>query len=73
LNLEQLQIEDNKHSGLSAEDIKRRQDAFRELRPKGELGYTNLFWTWMREFHAKYLDCDITGKDKKFKSEIPKF
>jgi hypothetical protein len=28
------------------------------MRPKDEKDFKNMFWEWMREFHAKYLNME---------------
>ena len=30
----------------------------KNVRPKDDQGYRWVFWTWMQEFHRKYLDCE---------------
>ena len=34
-------------------------EACKNLRPKNDHDYRHMFWSWMEEFHKRYLNCEM--------------
>lgn len=50
--------------GFGEIDDAKYHEACKNLRPKNDHDYRQMFWSWMEEFHGRYLNCEISKSSR---------